>query len=362
MPFVKSVVVFHRSVGSEHVAFDFFNSPLQTTPDCRAKPLSDSQKCVPVDKPQIVGLGEALYDCLANREVLGGAPVNLAVHAGALARRLQGQGFPATRVGNDERGKRLLAELKSRGISTDYVQIDPQLPTGTVDVQIGNTGDASYHFADKAAWHAFEFTPPWRQLAESCHAVCFGTLAQHPKTGGQETSGHVASRQAIHQFLETASNATRLFDVNFRQDFFSALVVENSLALATAVKLNEEELPAVTAMLGLDATASPDDQAQRLIEQYELDWLAQTCGSKGTTLYTRGEKHRGEPVQVERQPDADSVGAGDACCAGLLLGALLGWAPDRTLNLANTLGAYVASHAGATPALPDSILAMVTPN
>jgi sugar/nucleoside kinase (ribokinase family) len=57
--------------------------------------------------------------------------------------------------------------------------------------------------------------------------------------------------------------------------------------------------------------------------------------------------------------NADGVGAGDAWCAGLVYGLLRDWPLDRTLELANRMGAYVASQAGGTPQLPQSLLNLV---
>jgi sugar/nucleoside kinase (ribokinase family) len=56
--------------------------------------------------------------------------------------------------------------------------------------------------------------------------------------------------------------------------------------------------------------------------------------------------------------DADAVGAGDACAAGILVGWTLGMRPVEITDLANYLGAYVASRKGATPSLPLEIVTM----
>lgn len=296
-----------------------------------------------------MGLGEVLFDCFPQREVLGGAPINLAVHANALLGRVGGQAVPATRVGNDDRGGRIRDALAARSIDTAYVQSDSQRSTGTVQVNLNDTGNASYVFAADTAWDAIDFSKQWQQLASSCQAVCFGTLAQR--------SDH--SRGTIHQFLKLATSTLRLFDVNLRQQFYTAELVKESLNLATAMKLSDDELNVVCELLNVK-TGSADDQAHTLAERFELDWLALTRGKLGTTLYSKGQKHVGEPVPAKPNPNADTVGAGDACCAGLAVGALLGWQPERALVLANTLGAYVASHSGATPELPNAILDLVS--
>ncbi len=68
------------------------------------------------------------------------------------------------------------------------------------------------------------------------------------------------------------------------------------------------------------------------------------------------------PMRYPAAPNADHVGAGDACSAALLVGMVRDWSPMDTLLLANRMGAYVASVSGATPALPPEILAMARGN
>ena len=50
------------------------------------------------------------------------------------------------------------------------------------------------------------------------------------------------------------------------------------------------------------------------------------------------------------------VGAGDACSAGILFGISLGWDIHTTMELANRMGADVATQPLATPPLSDSTL------
>lgn len=307
--------------------------------------------------PTIVGLGEALFDCYPSRSELGGAPLNVALHAQALLTRVGGRGLPATRVGDDSLGKRFFEELKSRGLSGSAVQIDAAHPTGRVQVEIDADRHAAYRFEADVAWDHFDFSPGWARLAASCDAVAFGSLAQRsPK-----------SREVIAKFLAAAQGAIRLFDVNLRGEFYSAEILQQSLEMATAVKLNSEELTAVFRTLDLASRVEQDldEQVNFLCLTFGLDWLALTRGAQGTCLYCQGDKYEVKAPQSEycdkHSPDADSVGAGDACCASLLVGMLLKWPPLRTLELANHVGAFVASRAGATPQLPSAILSRVTP-
>lgn len=299
----------------------------------------------------IVGLGEALFDLLPEREVLGGAPLNVVVHAQQLAAPLGGRALLVSRVGADERGQRLRGELAARGLDATYLQTDPERPTGTVRVQL-EQGEPSYDIMGDVAWDRLEFTPKLSALAATCDAVCYGTLAQREEP----------TRQTIRRFLETATRAVRLFDVNLRQHYYDAAVLRRGFELASFAKMNEAELPVVVETLGLKGDPSGAGQtieglANALRQEFKLGAVILTRGARGASLFTDDGQLDASPTRYPTSPDADRVGAGDAFSAALLVGMVRDWSPMETLLLANRLGAYVASVAGATPVLPPEILA-----
>ena len=84
----------------------------------------------------LVGLGELIWDVLPGGRSLGGAPSNFAHHARLLGNR----SVVASRVGDDGPGREALGKLGRAGVVADYVQLDPEHPTGTVAVE--STGAA----------------------------------------------------------------------------------------------------------------------------------------------------------------------------------------------------------------------------
>ncbi|TWT99147.1 2-dehydro-3-deoxygluconokinase [Botrimarina colliarenosi] len=303
--------------------------------------------------PLIVGLGEALFDCFEDKQVLGGAPLNVAIHADALLRPHGGSAVTATRVGSDPLGDEVVRTLQQRKVATDWVQRDANSPTGRVQVTLDEQGVASYVFEKNSAWDAIEFTPAFDELAGRCDAVAFGTLCQRSET----------SRQTIQKFLAAASGAVRLFDVNLRQDYYSTDLLRDSLRLANAAKVNEEELAILDERLlgGAGGERPMPGVAADLREKFALEWVAVTRGPQGAALMNADGWIEGEQPAALEEADAnrDTVGAGDACCAGLLTGTLLGWPAARTLSLANAMGSFVASRSGATPELPQRIIDIV---
>jgi len=182
--------------------------------------------------------------------------------------------------------------------------------------------------------------------------VCFGTLAQRSQQ----------SRRTIQQVLGAAQSAVRVCDINFRQHFWSREVVTESLASATVLKLNEQEVVQLRRLLQAAAPVvaegrghEPEDVFLRaLINDYGLALACITRGAEGCRLLTADDAV-GRPVPPTRV--VDTVGSGDAFGAGLVVKYLEGGSLAAVADAANLLGAYVAGRRGATPRLTDEVLA-----
>jgi fructokinase len=283
-------------------------------------------------KKKVVGLGEVLWDLLPERTCLGGAPANFAY----ITRLMGDQGIVASRVGEDSRGLEALRLMEELQLDIDYVQTDRTRATGAVKVELDGKGLARYEIADPVAWDFLEWTLDWQHLAEKADAVCFGSLAQRSEE----------SRATIRRFLGAMSPiALKIFDVNLRQSFYSAEILADSMKLADMVKLNDEELPKIMSLSHLphkDELSS----AQRLADAYDLQLVCITRGGRGSLLVQNGDwsEHPGFRVRV-----ADTVGSGDAFAAGLVHEYLHGASLDLMNEVANLVGAWVASEAGAMP-------------
>lgn len=294
-------------------------------------------------KKKVVGLGEVLWDVLPERTCLGGAPANFAY----ITTLMGDHGIVASRVGEDARGLDALRRLEELKLDIDHVQTDREHPTGTVGVELDGIGLPRYEIAAPVAWDFLEWTPDWQQLAESADAVCFGSLAQRSDV----------SRSTIRKFVAaTAANTLKVFDVNLRQSFYSAETLSESMRLADVVKLNDEELPRI---MNLSRLAQQDElsSARSLLREYDLKVVCITRGGRGSVLVREQDcsVHPGFKVHV-----ADTVGSGDAFTAGMVHEYLHGASLDLMNEVANLVGAWVASEVGGMPtpkrgALEDSL-------
>jgi len=286
--------------------------------------------------PTVVGLGEILWDLLPSGRQLGGAPANFAYCSHLLGNRA----VLASRIGSDDLGREARDSLLRFGITDQFLQTDSEHSTGTVHVQLDSAGQPKFEIADALAWDFMSWTDLWQALAESADAVCFGSLAQRSEV----------SRRAILNFLEaTRPDTLRVFDVNLRQSFYSAEIVQESVKRANVVKLNHEELPRVRELLAIDGGEGLTF-CREILQKFDLQLVCVTSGANGSLLCDRNnaDEHPGFQVQIK-----DTVGAGDAFTAALVYEQLRGAPLAKMNDLANRLGAWVASCSGAMPPVPE---------
>ena len=286
--------------------------------------------------PVIAGIGEVLWDVFPDAAHFGGAPANFACHAASLG----AESWMVSAVGADELGDRALDALRERGVKCGHVARDAHHATGRVLVTLDAAGVASYEFAADTAWDHLAWSDALATLAARCAAVCFGTLGQRSPV----------SRETIRRFVEaTPPSALRIFDVNLRQRFYDAETIRASLQIATALKLNDDELPIVGELCGLHAV-TPREMLIELATTFDLRLAALTRGPRGSLLIADGKE---DDCAALSATVVDTVGAGDAFTATLATGFLRGL-PLATINRhANAVAAFVCSQKGATPALPE---------
>jgi len=289
--------------------------------------------------PLIVALGEVLWDVFPDDSHFGGAPANFACHSAALG----AEAWVVSAVGEDELGRRAIATLQHHGVHTEAVATDSQHPTGQVLVTLDDVGVPTYRIAEDTAWDHITWGEKLVPLAARCDAACFGSLGQRSPV----------SRAAIRHFLRsTLPDALRVFDVNLRQHFYDRETIEESLQIASALKLNDEELPILAGMFEIFGETERDLLGM-LTARFELRLVALTRGAKGSVLLAAGEYDECESPPAEV---VDTVGAGDAFTAALITG-FLRELPLSTINRhANAVASYVCSQPGATPALPRDLL------
>ena len=284
----------------------------------------------------VIGIGEALWDCLPEGRKIGGAPANFAYHVSQFG--LQSKAVSA--IGDDDLGHELEAIFRDihdvQSPSFDYQLAKVNYPTGTVQVTLDEKGIPQYDICENVAWDNIPYDDALRKLAANTQAVCFGSLAQR--------ASH--SRATIHSFLGAIpADALRVFDINLRQHYYSKELIEESIRLCNILKINDEETLVVAKLFGYDEK-QPKAIAQRILQEFHLQAVVLTCGAEGSGIYADNFVSWMDTPKVTV---VDTVGAGDAFTGAFVAALLKGASMTDAHRIAVDVAARVCQAPGAMP-------------
>lgn len=288
----------------------------------------------------IVGMGEALWDCLPEGRKIGGAPANFAYHVGQFGF----ESMAVSAIGDDELGREIVEKFNQRNLNFRLDTV--AYPTGTVQVTLDEKGIPCYEIMENVAWDNIPYSAELEEIARDCRAVCFGSLAQRSEV----------SRNTINRFLDAmpdGEDTYKIFDINLRQHFYCKETVVNSLNKCNVLKINDEELVVVSEMFGM--TGLSDEQVcMKILTDYKLRMLILTCGTNGSYVFTADDMSFQPTPKVEV---ADTVGAGDSFTGSFVASILKGKTIQEAHKRAVEVSAFVCTQNGAMPRLPEELIA-----
>ena len=171
-----------------------------------------------------LSFGEILWDVFDDYRHIGGAAFNFAAHLA----KLGAQSSLVSAVGADSAGQEARGILQAQGVNDSYLNTVESAETGTVSVAL-ESGQPSYTIREGAAWDFISLTDA--QLADigkqDWDIFYFGTLAQRSNVSRKTLAGLLRAMRGVHRF----------YDVNLRQNYFSAEILKNSMENASIVKL-----------------------------------------------------------------------------------------------------------------------------
>lgn len=278
---------------------------------------------------KIICFGEVLFDVFPTHRKIGGAPLNVALRLASLGINAQ----IISRIGKDEIGKELLAFIEKNGVATDTIQIDENLSTGQVIVQLNEKGSASYTINYPVAWDKIVCIPEDEIIVKKADALVFGTLVCRDSV----------SQNSLLEIINYTKYA--VFDVNLRAPFYSKEILLNLMMQSDFIKFNDDELYEVS-----DFMNSPYHSLEQNIlfiaEQTNTKHICVTKGSHGAVLYYDEKMYYNSGYKIDV---VDTVGSGDSFLAGLLSKLLYDENPQEAIDFACALGAIVAKNEGANP-------------
>ena len=310
-------------------------------------PVNPPPSFPPAMKNEFYAFGEILWDCLPSGRHAGGAPFNVTAH---LAQLGVSAGLISA-IGKDSLGDEILQVAQDKGVDTGFVtRARIGLLTGTVLVTLDASSNATYELVQPAAWDEIRVPAKALDAVRKARALVYGSLAGRS----------LYNLDQLRRLL-AIEGPVKFFDVNLRPPFAEPPLIMDLAQSADVIKLNDDEVGRLAAWVRtgeetLDTPQTEEALAQACATFADATNTSRICvtrGPHGAALWDRGKL---VCVPAPKVVVRDTVGAGDAFMAGLMVGLTRGTDTRKVLETACRLGAYVASHHGATPLLPPEIV------
>lgn len=282
-------------------------------------------------KKRIVAFGEVVWDILPGGNVLGGTPSNMVFRVNLFGE----EGHLLSRVGDDDLGMEAIDRLQELDIATSNVQVDPEFPTGTVNVTFDEGNEPVFNVTPDVAFDHIEFSPEALKLARNADCLFYGLLPQR----------FGLSKNTIRELIKESPASIKMFDLKLFQHFFNAEIVKQLLHSAHIVRIKEREIDFLIENLGLEK-GGMTCFGDQLVKRFNIDLVLITRGPKGVYAYHKSGKEYYDPgYKIDMK---DNIGSGMAFCAGFIHYFLNGKSISEALCFGNAAGALNATKVGAT--------------
>ncbi|MCL6465305.1 MAG: ribokinase [candidate division WOR-3 bacterium] len=252
---------------------------------------------------------------------LGGKGFNQAL----AAHRLGADVVMVGKVGMDYYGELFLKKMKEEGMRTDFVAVDPEVPTGVACPMIDSAGQ---------------------------NAI-IGVAGANLRLGEEQIA-------MVKPEIEAADALMLQFEIPHRVSFQAATIARNAgcLVFLDPAPFHKIELPIKEPV---DYIVPNEIEAAELAGGMAIDDWAKvelksgrraviiSVGADGALVFDENGKRRFPPFKVKA---IDSTGAGDAFRAGLAVSIAEGRSLDEAVRFANACGAIACTVLGAEPSMP----------
>ena len=253
----------------------------------------------------VVALGELLIDFASLSTDPSGYPTMAAHPGGAPGNFLAAlNAFGAKtgflgKVGDDAFGHLLLGTLTEAGIETKGIVVDPTVFTTLAFVTFDDKGDRSFSFARKpGADTQLRWEEVDKSMIEQTKVFHFGTLSL------TDEPCRTTTQKAVAYAKEQGKLIT--YDPNLRKPLWRSEEEAKEQILwglyqADVVKISDEEVEFLW-------NCSPEEGAEKLLNEYGVSLAMVTLGPKGCLLKTRNAVCSAPGPKVN---PIDTTGAGD---------------------------------------------------
>jgi len=263
---------------------------------------------------------------------IGGSVFNVIVHL----RRLGGEAYMVSALGNDELGGLAFREMRRMGIDGEFVET-VQEPTCRIHVTFDADGSPRYSSPPLVSWDRISVRPETAERIRSLgfDFLVFGTLEQRD----------AVSRAALEGILAGGGFGSTYIDLTLRGGAYNREMLDRSMRRTNIVKMNEEEARVVNELFELHQD-DPSRLLQLIRREFANDIVCITLGGRGALV---GDDSQTLHMPGYRVRIADTVGSGDAFSAGLLFQLAKGAPLGDACDFGNRMGALISSKRGALP-------------
>jgi D-glycero-beta-D-manno-heptose-7-phosphate kinase len=264
-------------------------------------------------------------NAVANVAALGGRPLPLGV------------------IGDDSHGRRLLADLETRGVETAGIVMRSEYRTPT---KVRILGGARHAIKQQIVRYDIEETLTLTDEDRGRFTILLERWAGEARVAILSDYGYGAVEPAMLPRVRAALGeaATLLADSRFRLGEFAGL---------DGATPNEEEAEALAGSAINDDPDRLEETGRRLLERLGARFLLITRGSRGMSLF-RPEISAHLPVSGTDQV-ADVTGAGDTVIGTFALALAAGAFPLEAALLANYAGGVVVMKMGTATCSPEEL-------
>jgi len=246
----------------------------------------------------IIAFGEVLMDCLPDKNVIGGAPFNVAIHL----KRFGNQVTFVSKIGKDDFGKEIFDFAKNENIEKG-ISFDKNHPTGFVSVEFIED-EPHYTIETEKAWQFIDYFA----VDKPVDVFIYGSLALYFEK----------NQTTFLQYKTENPAAIFVCDLNLRGDFYSQSTINFCLSNTTILKVNDDEWMYLKEIY---KQSTDNELLDYLKNTFSLIKIIRTQSKKGALVYWDDKIIQESTTMVSDNLFKDAIGAGDgflACFCGVL--------------------------------------------
>ena len=274
----------------------------------------------------MIAFGEVLMDCLPDKNAIGGAPFNVAVHL----KRFGNQVTFISKIADDDFGKEIFDFAKNENIEQG-ISFDKNHPTGFVSVEFVEN-EPHYTIETEKAWQFIDYVA----INNPVDVFIYGSLALYFEK----------NQTTFLQYKTENPAAIFVCDLNLRGDFYSEKTINLCLSNTTILKVNDDEWMYLQKIY----KQTTDKQLLEYMKNtFSLIKIIRTQSKKGALVYWDNTVVHESTTMISDDLFKDAIGAGDGFLACFLHFCFKENDVHKALKKALIFAAKICQFSGAIP-------------